>query len=69
MSPVDLTPILKDYEGKWVALSSDNTTVCGVGDNAQTAVEDAESKGHKDYTLLFVRPFNFLYSGAAQPDP
>lgn len=63
MSPVDLTPVLKDYQGKWVALSDDSATVYGVGVSAKDAVRDAEAKGHSDYTLFYVRPFDLLYSG------
>ena len=59
----NLTPVIKDYQNKWVALSEDETTVYGVGDTAQNAVQDAESKGHLDYILFFVRPMDLLYCG------
>ena len=61
MSPVDLTPTIKDFQNEWVALSEDEKTVYGAGDTAQAAIQDAESKGHEDYVLLFVRPFDLLY--------
>ena len=64
MSPVDLTPTIKDFQNKWVALSEDGKTVYGAGNTAQDAVQDAESKGHEDYVLFFVRPFDLLYSGS-----
>ena len=58
-----MSQILKDYEGKWVALSDDNGTVYGVGNTAKQAAEDAQLKGHPDFTLLFVQPFDLLYCG------
>lgn len=63
MSPIDLTYILKDYEGKWVALSDDNRSVFGAGKSAKDALEDAKSKGHFDTTLMFVQPLGLLYCG------
>ena len=63
MSSIDLTPIIKDYQNKWVALSDDETAIYGAGDTAKEAVRDAESKGHLDYILFFVRPFDLLYCG------
>ena len=63
MSPVDLAPLVKDYQSKWVALSEDQTKVLGVGESAQAAAQDAESKGEPDYTLFYVRPFDLLYCG------
>ncbi|GEM_PF-514397 len=56
MAPIDLTLILKDYERKWVALSDDNSSVYGSGDTAKEAAEEAESKGHPEFTLLYVEP-------------
>ena len=63
MAPIDMSVILKDYEGKWVALSDDNKSVYGAGKSAKDAAQDAESKGHLDCTLLFVQPFDVLYCG------
>lgn len=63
MAPVDLAPILKDYQGKWVALSEDNTEIFGAGETAQAAAQDAESKSHADYTLFYVRPLDLFYCG------
>ena len=63
MAPLDLSSILKNYEGKWVALSDDNTTVYGAGDSAKEAAADVSSKGHAEFTLLFVDPSDFLYCG------
>ena len=63
MTPLDLSPILKDYEGRWVALSDDYKAVFGSGPTAKEAAGDARSKGHLDYTLLYVQPFDLLYCG------
>ena len=63
MAPLDLTPIIKNYEGKWVALSDDYTSVYGSGDSAKVAADDARSKGHQEFTLLFVEPSNLFYCG------
>lgn len=63
MTPLDLSSILKDYEGRWVALSDDYKAVFGSGHTAKDAAGDARSKGHLDYTLLYVQPFDLLYCG------
>ena len=65
MAPIDLTKILKDYEGKWVALSDDSKSVYGSGKSAKLAAQDAETKGRSDFTLLFVQSFDLLYCGEA----
>ena len=62
MSPVDLTPTIKDFQNRWVALSEDEKTVYGVGDTAQATIQDAESKGHRDFVLFFVRPLDLRYA-------
>ena len=63
MTSIDLTSIYKNYEGKWVALASDNKTVFGFGNTAKEAAESAQANGHKDYTLLYVEPSGLLYCG------
>ena len=63
MAPLDLSSILKGYEGKWVALSDDNRSLHGSGDTAKAAADAAKSKGHQEFTLLFVQPFDLLYCG------
>lgn len=68
MSPINLVPLLKDYEGQWVALADDYTVVYGAGKTAQAALQHAESQGHAEYTLLYVQPFNLLYSGSTVRD-
>ena len=61
MAPLDLSQILKNYEGKWVALSDDNKTVYGAGFTAKEAAREAQSKEYAEFALLFVQPSNFLY--------
>lgn len=63
MAPIDLTPIYKQYEGKWVALGSDYKSVFGSGNTAKEAADRAEASGQKDFTLLYVEPSNLLYCG------
>ena len=63
MHTIDLTTLLKDHQGQWVALSEDNNAVYGAGTTAPAAVADARSKGYEDFTLLYVRPFDVLYCG------
>lgn len=58
---IDLSKLLKNYEGKWVILSQDNKSVYGSGKSAKLAAEDAALKGYPDFTLLFVQPFGLLY--------
>ena len=65
MSPIDLTSIYKQYEGKWVALSDDYKSVFGAGNTAKEAAGMAESAGHKDFTLLYVEPSDVLYCGCS----
>ena len=62
MRPIDLTPTIRNFQNKWVALSEDEMTVYGAGDTAQAAIQAAESKGYEDYVLLFVRPLDLLYA-------
>ena len=63
MAPLDLSSILKPYEGQWVALSEDNKAVLGSGKTAKEALLNAEKKGSSDATLMFVQPSDFLYCG------
>jgi hypothetical protein len=63
MKPIDLSPLLKDYEGKWVAISDDHKSVFASANSAKEAADLARKKGHSEYTLLFVQPFDLLYCG------
>ena len=68
MKPIDLSHILEKFQGKWVALSEDNRNpeVFGSGTSAKEAIREAESKGNMDYSLMYVRPFDLLFSGSFQ---
>jgi len=63
MAPLDLTPIIKQYVGKWVALSDDYKAVYASADTANMAADNANQKGYSEFTLLFVEPSNLLYCG------
>ena len=63
MSPIDLSPVLKNYEGKWVALSNDNKTIFGSGNSPKVAADQAKSNGNEEYTILFVESSDLLYCG------
>ena len=44
-----------EYDGRYVAMKSfEDHTIVGVGDNPETALKDAVSKGYKDPVLLYV---------------
>jgi hypothetical protein len=66
MKPIDLAALIKDYQGKWVALAEDHSKVLAQGKTAGEALSKAESSGHRDSILFFVRPFDLLYSGLTQ---
>ena len=63
MKLINLSQILKDYERRWVAISDDNKAIYGSGETDKDAVKEAESKGHLDYSLFFVRPFDTPFCG------
>jgi hypothetical protein len=43
------------YNGRYVAMKSfDDHTVVGVGDDPETAIKDATSKGYKNPVLLYI---------------
>ncbi len=65
MKPINLSGVLKDFQGKWVAISNDekHPSVYGSGVTAKEAVNQAESKGDTDFYLMFVRNSDLLYSG------
>ena len=45
VKPIDLTKILKPYEGKWVALTPDETKVLGASTDLDEALKQAREKG------------------------
>ena len=52
--PIDLTEILEPYLNKWVALSADQTTVVGSGNNLTEALSEAERNGATTPVIMFV---------------
>ena len=52
--PIDLTVILEPYLNKWVALSTDQTTVVGSGDTLTQALQEAQRKGAEQPVIMFV---------------
>ena len=54
---------LRDYEGRWVALSSNNDAaiVVASGDDAFEASEQAKKNGYNDVTLMKVLPSGAAY--------
>jgi hypothetical protein len=44
-----------EYNGRYVAMKSfDDHTIVGVGDDPETALKDAISKGYKEPVLLYI---------------
>lgn len=44
-----------EYNGRYVTMKSfEDHTVVGVGDDPETAIKDAVSKGYKDPVLLYI---------------
>ena len=60
LKSIDLSKILKPFEGKWVALSIDSKKVLGDGDTLQQAKEKAEKKS-KDYIFIKLPPYDVSY--------
>lgn len=52
---------LRNYEGKWVAISEDEDRVVGSGDTPIQAKAEADAKGYGDAALFKVRPFDGYY--------
>lgn len=47
LQPINISELLRPYPGKWVALNQSETTVVGVGDSIQIAVEQAKLAGEE----------------------
>lgn len=56
-----LEDTLRDYEGKWVAISEDEDRVVGSGDTPVQAKAEAEARGYSEAALFKVRPFKGYY--------
>ncbi len=56
---LDFTGIIKEYKGKWVALTKDEKRVVSFGKSAKETLEKAEKKGIKE-PILFKVPISIL---------
>ncbi len=51
-----------EFNGRYVAVKSfDDNTIVGVGDNPETALKEAETKGFKDPVLIYVPEENIVH--------
>ncbi len=55
MDVTAISPQLKEYENKWVAIDESEEKIVGVGDDAFAATEDAQRNGYQE-TILFKVP-------------
>lgn len=59
MKTIDFTEIYKQYKGKWVALTEDESKVVASGSDAKRVFNEAKKKGCK-VPILFKVPSKFL---------
>lgn len=50
-----ISPQLKEYENKWVAIDESEEKIVGVGEDVFEATEDAQRNGYQE-TILFKVP-------------
>lgn len=51
-----------EFNGRYVAVKSfDDNTIVGAGDNPETALKEAETKGFKDPVLIYVPEENIVH--------
>ena len=62
MKPVDLSPVLEQFKGLWVALT-DSDTVISSHKSAQQAYEEAIKKGYKEPILFKVPKHDLPHVG------
>ena len=58
---IDMTPIIKNYAGYFVALSYDRKKVLGKGHTPEEALEEAKRKGYKNPILTRIPIENRSY--------
>jgi len=56
-----MTPIIKKYQGRFVALNYDRKKVLGKGYSPEEALEEANKKGYKDPILTKIPNENRSY--------
>jgi len=61
MKAIDMTPIIKKYQGCFVALSYDRKKVLGKGYTPEEALKEANEKGYKDPILTKIPNENRSY--------
>lgn len=61
MKAIDMTPIIKKYQGYFVALSYDRKKVFGKGHTAEEALQEAAKQGIKDPILTKIPEENRSY--------
>ena len=61
MKAINMTPIIKKYPGRFVALSYDRKKVLGKGHTPAEALNEARKKGHKDPILTKIPNENRNY--------
>ena len=61
MKAIDMTPIIKQYPGYFVALSHDRKKVFGKGHTPEEALREARAKGVKDPLLTKIPEENRSY--------
>ena len=61
MKAIDMTPIIKKYQGFFVALSYDRKKVLGKGCTPEEALKEANEKGYKDPILTKIPNENRSY--------
>ena len=54
LHPIDLSELLRPYQGKWVALSQDETQVLGSGATIDEALDEARRKGERQPIVIRV---------------
>ena len=62
MKPTDLSPILEQFKGLWVALT-DSNSVISANKSAKKAYEEAMKKGYKEPILFKVPQHDFPHIG------
>lgn len=61
MKAIDMTPIIKKYQGYFVVLSYDRKKVLGKGHTPEEALKEANKKGYKDPILTKIPNENRSY--------
>lgn len=54
LQPIDLSELLRPFQGKWVALSQDETQVLGSGTTIDEALEEARCQGERQPIVVRV---------------